>query len=260
MTYHRSLGIALGFALAGLAGVVRAESSLRLPYPSHFGAIPAATFDTDGKRVGAADVRIERLENGNVRIASESGVEDGARTVAFALLAPIDSGEALQILTQESRSFDEAGTPLGVLRVDHGTGVASCQGVNGEGKREKIELPDRDQVANVPLSLLFLPLARGNRETIRFQIFACRGSPRILDFEARVEADDGSDPKLVKVRYSPDFGPVFSWVAKAVIPELAVWYDRESPHSWMAASGPLYAKGPEVVVIRAGLPASRLGP
>ena len=79
MTYHRSLGIALGFALAGLAGVVRAESSLRLPYPSHFGAIPAATFDTDGKRVGAADVRIERLENGNVRIASESGVAFSGR-------------------------------------------------------------------------------------------------------------------------------------------------------------------------------------
>ena len=74
-----------------------------------------------------------------------------------------------------------------------------------------------------------------------------------------MEAGNGSDPDLVKVRYGPDLGPVLSWVAKTVIPRLAVWYDRKSPHSWMAASGPLYAKGPKVVVIRAGVPASRLG-
>ena len=260
MTSRGSLGIALGIAIAGLAGSTRAESDLRLPYPSHFGAIPAATYDSDGKRVGAADLHIERLENGNVRIVSESGIDEGARTAVVALLAPIDSGKSLQILTQESRSFDERGTPLGVLRVDHVKRVASCHGVNSEGEGESVELPDRDRVANVPLSLLFLPLVRGNREAVQFQIFACRGSPRILDFEARVETRHGSDPDLVKVRYGPDLGPVLSWIAKTVIPRLAVWYDRKSPHSWMATSGPLYAKGPVVVVIRSGLSPGRLVP
>ena len=116
MISRGSLGIALGIAVEALASTAGAESGLRLPYPSHFGAIPAATYDTDGKRVGAADLRVERLENGNVRIVSESGIEDGARTAAVALLAPIDSGKALQLLTQESRSIDERGASLGVLR------------------------------------------------------------------------------------------------------------------------------------------------
>ncbi len=259
MASRGSLGIALSIAVAALAGPAGAESGLRLPYPRHFGAIPAATYDTDGKRVGAAELRIERVENGNVRVVSEIGFDDGARTAASALLAPIDSGGARQLLTQESRSFDERGAPLGVLRVDHRKRVASCHGVNNNGSAENVELPDRDRVSNVPLSLLFLPLVQGHREAVQFQLFACRGSPRILDFEARVATGNGADPDLVKIRYGPDLGPVFSWIAKAVIPRLAFWYDRKSPPSWMASSGPLYAKGPVVVVIRAGVPASRLG-
>jgi len=190
---HLTIAAALGATLLA-AGGVRAESEIRIPYPDAFGAIPAATYDEDHRRVGGAHLVIEKLENGNVRILSESGIDQGARTVARAELAPVDSGRLLQLLTEQCHSFDGDGRSLGVLRIDHRSATASCTFSNGSGEtRQEIALPEVDRVVNVPLNLLFLPLVRGDLEAVSFQFFMCRGGPRLLDFEARVAARNGSN-------------------------------------------------------------------
>jgi len=257
---HLLIAAVLGAALLAPA-VARAESEILIPYPRAFGTIPAATYDQEHQRVGGAHLVIERLESGNVRILSESGIDRGARTVASAELAPVDSGHLLQLLTEESRSFDRDGTSLGVLRIDHRIASASCTSPNGSGDtRKQISLPEADRVVNVPLNLLFLPLVRGDLETVNFQFFMCRGGPRLLDFEARVAARNGSKRggNLVEVRYGPDFGAVVSLIAQGLIPQLSFWFDPDAQGAWIAHRLPLYSKGPEVFVIRDGVPANWL--
>ena len=55
--------VALLFSGAGMA---RAESALRLPYPESFGAIPASTYDTNHRRIGDASIVVENLDDSRV--------------------------------------------------------------------------------------------------------------------------------------------------------------------------------------------------
>jgi hypothetical protein len=95
---------------------------------------------------------------------------------------------------------------------------------------------------------------------VNFQFFMCRGGPRLLDFEARVAARNGSKRggNLVEVRYGPDFGAVVSLIAQGLIPQLSFWFDPDAQDAWIAHRLPLYSKGPEVFVIRDGVPANWL--
>jgi len=249
------------FALAALliaTEPVWADSELMLPYPVVYGTIPAATFDAGRQRVGDANLKIEKLEDGTVRIFAESGVDGGARTVATATLAPIVDTNLLQPVFQQSRSFDANNDLLGAMNIDHRTGEATCSlpRSEGEGMRaQRVPLPKHDRVANVPLNLLFDPLIRGDAATVDFQILLCRSYAKVVDFKARVvRRDDGTDggEHLVEVRYGPDFGSFFSLLANAIVPQLSFWFDPASPNPWIAHRMPLYTNGPEVFVVRQG--------
>jgi hypothetical protein len=261
----RAKGLLLAIAaLAVSSGPARADSELRLAYPTSFGKIQAATFDEGRHRVGDANLEIEKLEDGTVRIFAESGVDGGPYTIATATLTPIVDTNLLRPVYQQSSSFDENNRPIGTMRIDHTTGEATCSRprVDGEGTRtQRLPLPSRDRVANVPLTLLFDPLVKGDVSTVDFQIVLCRYEAKLLDFQAKVvrrdEANDGGD-HLVEVRYGPDFGSVFSLLAKAVVPRLSFWFDPASPSPWIAHRMPLYADGPEVFVVRQGIETNTL--
>ena len=254
-------------ALAALlisAEPVWADSGLMLPYPVSFGTIPAATFDAGRQRVGDANLRIEKREDGTVHIFAESGVDGGARTVATATLTPIGDTNLLRPIFQQSRSFGADNEPLGVMNIDHTTGEAICSrpGSDGEGMHtQRVPLPARDRIANVPLNLLFDPLVRGDVSKVDFQILLCRADAKLVDFQAKVvRRQDGSDGSehLVEVRYGPDFGSVFSVLANAIVPRLSFWFDPASPSPWIAHRMPLYADGPEVFVVRQGIETNTL--
>lgn len=257
--------LALGVALAAVCGLApadaRSESSLSLVNPGVFETVPAATFDAGSHRVGPAHLVIEKLDNGNVRLFSESGVDGGARTVATAELTPIDGGR-LRPITQQSRSFDSSGKPMGVLSIDHTSAKATCThplGNDGEVKVETLDLPDADRVANVPLNLLFDPLVRGETSKISFQILLCRHGPRLMDFQASVvRREDNGKGHLVEVRYGPDFGAVVSLLAKTMVPKLSFWFDPSARNPWLGHRMPLYSEGPDVLVVRKGVSAAWL--
>jgi hypothetical protein len=245
-------------ALLALAGGARAESSLRLPYPDDFQTLPASTYSS-GEWVGNANVVIEQRDEGVVRMFIENGFEGGARTVLSAELGAIDGGHALRPVWQESRSFDPNGRPLGILRIDHQRRVASCTPGPDADPQAAVEvpLPDGDRVANVPLNLLFLPLVRDERSEVDFQFFLCGGGPRMLDFEAHVAERRNGGPggrHLVEIRYGPDFGPFSSMLRGTVVPRLSVWFDPQARTPWLAHRLPLYSDGPEVLVVRDGVP------
>lgn len=246
-------------AIAALAaGGARAESGLRLAYPEAFGTVPAATYDTSRMRVGDAHLVIEKLSDAKVRIFAESGFDGGSRNVATAVLEPSADRRALQPVLQESRTFRGDGSLRGILSVDHRTRTATChRWQGGEATTEQIELPPSDRVANVALTLLFEPLVRGNAASMAFQMFLCEGGARLMDFEAHVERrDEGAHGpgSLVEVRYRPDLGPIGSFVAQQLIPRLSFWFDPTAPTPWLAYRLPLYSKGPEVIVVRDGVP------
>ena len=238
---------------------IHAESGLRLAYPTEFGVIPAQTFDAGRNRVGDANVTIEKLESGNVRMTVDTAVDGGGRTVAHALLAPINGEIFVQPIFQESRSFDRDGNPLGVLTLDHRAGKASCgYPEKGDGKMrfEELPLPEGDRVVNVPLNLLFEPLVKGETKTVDFQLLLCRGGARLLDFKAKVARHSDSTKShepFVEVSYTPDQGKVLSFLTQAFIPKLSFWFNPESSKNWLAHRIPLYANGPEVYVVRQGI-------
>jgi hypothetical protein len=258
----RSKGLAaalIAFVLVAPA-TAGAESAFELPYPDRFGRIPASTFDTGQHRVGNANLVIEKLDDGKVRLLSESGVDGGARNVASAVLAPIEGGNKLRILSQSSRSFDRTGAALGVLEIDHVAGSGSCTRAAREGKPEQVslvELPHPDRVVNVPLNLVFDRLVRGEASELDFQVLLCKGGPRLMDFHAnavRQAPEQEGEPELVEVRYAPDLGSIVSFLAQAVVPKLSFWFDPKLPSRWLAHRMPLYSDGPEVLVVRQGFP------
>jgi len=246
-----SWGLLLAVAASGAA---KAESGLRLEWPEAFGEISATTYDTQRVKVGEALLRIEHLEDGNVSVVTETSITDGASTLMTALFAPVGEGRDLRPLYQASRSFDEERQPLGMLEIDHREGVARCHKPDGTQSGE-ISLPENDQVANVTLNLLFAPLVRKERETIDFQLFFCGLGMRVVDFEAVLtpESRRDGDHHLLEVRYGPDLG-LANLIAPAFLPRLSFWFGAEAPHRWMAHRLPLYGRGPEVFVVRDGMP------
>jgi len=243
-------------ATSGLAG---AESELVLPMPERFGAVPAATYDEDGQRVGDAQLSLEQLANGLVRMTAESGIEGAERNVVSAVLRPtgVNGERHLQLVSQSSRSYDAKGRSLGQLVVDHGNAVGRCIPPPDDGGRVKtVDLPAHERVANVPVNLLFLPLAKGERDKVQFQIMLCSGGPRLVDATAevarRVRTQEGPRD-IVEIRYEMDFGPLLSRLARPFLPRVAVWFDADEPESWLAHRMPLYAKGPTVMVVRTGV-------
>ena len=242
----------LALALAPIAG--RAESTFQLAYPGTFGRMPAATYDEAGERIGAADLLIERLDSGRVRMRSESGERRGAQTVALAELAPIGSDTGLRVLFEQSRSFDSEGNALGILTLDHVRRVARCQDPEGEIVSE-LELPEADRVVNVPMTLFFQPLVRGEKQSLEFQIFLCRPNARLIDVKAWAVKRGHGAP--IEVRYGPDFG-IASALARQLAPKLSFWFDARAPYAWVAHRLPLYSGGPEVLVVRDDVPRSSL--
>lgn len=251
--------LALPVALGAPASPAPAESELLLPMPERFGSVPASTYDEDGRRVGDAHLVVERLPDGNVRMFAESGIEGAERNVVSAVLAPVgvNGSQSLRLVRQSSRSFDAQGRSLGQMTVDHRDGMGRCARPPREGGDvETLALPDHDRVANIPVNLLFLPLARGEREEIDFQIMLCGGGARLVSASAevarRVKTEDGLRD-IVQISYDMDFGPILSRLARPFMPNLAVWFDPDDPEGWLAHRMPLFAKGPTVMVVRTGV-------
>jgi len=244
--------------LLAAAGSARAESALRLPYPDVFGTIPASTYDEDHQRIGSAHLVVENVDDTRVRLLIESGIDGGARTVATAELETVDDGRFLKLIRQESRSFDANGIPMGVLSIDHESGIASCNKPEGDGMAtELLTLPKQDRVANVPLTLLFQPLVEGTTDEVTFQLLLCRFGARLIDIDAHIVSRDGSEEDaspIVEVEYRPNFGRFVSLVAETWMPKLSIWFDRRVANPWIAHRIPLYSRGPEVFVIRDGVP------
>jgi hypothetical protein len=259
----RSCAIAL-VALAAAPAPARSESSLRLPLPAVFGEIPSATYDDQGKRLGAARIDALKLPNGNTYLMASGGIDHGEAMVLSAELAPVDGGAALAPLWQMSHSFDKAGRSLGIMFIDHVQRRAFCSHEDGNpAPPDELDIPQPDRVAHVPLNLLFLPLARGEAEEIKFQFLLCALGPRFVDAKATVArklpGKDGAPP-LVEVRYELDLNPVLEALARPFLPRFSFWFNPGAKDSYVGHRMPLGSKSPAVLVVRTGVSPEALEP
>ena len=240
----------------------RGESTLALSPPESFGEIAADTYDEEGRRVGSANLKIQRLASGNVMMEVQTAIDGSARSAASAELAPNGPDRTPRLVRERTQAVDETDTPMGVTTIDHTTGVAQCGKPEGsEEEPERIELPREDRVVNVPLNLLFQPLVRGETEVVDFQVLLCRArGARIVSAQAKVaDASREEGERLVEIRYSLDFGPILSRLAAPFMPQLSFWFQGNSPGAWVGHRMPLFSKGPTVFVVRSGFSPNLLG-
>jgi len=259
VNFRRSRSGLVLVALTGMLGATpaaRSESAFLLPWPDSLGPVPATTYDDHGVRLGDANLLIEQLDSGAIRLFSQSGESEGAHTVASAVLTPIEPGHRLRLARQESHSFDTRGQSIGSLVIDHEARRASCIDPGG-GLEAGVDLPAEDRVVNVPLNLLFLPLVRHEASALHFQLFLCRNGARLVDFQAWV-ADHAGEPRApIEIRYAPELG-LLSPLARQLVPRLSFWFDPRAPHGWIGHRLPLYTGGPEVLVVRQGVSSASL--
>lgn len=249
----------LAWGISGSSAL--AESNILLPFPDTFGVIPASTYDLHGERVGSSQLSLIMTSESRVLMSIMSGVVGGARTEASAELATVVSktgGRQLRLLSERSQSYDESGRSLGLLQLNHETGEATCSPADGvDAGVVEFDLPENDRITNVPLNLLFLPLVQGEVEEIDFQLFLCRGGPRILEFAATIAGGtrpaEGEDFRVVEIQYRPELGPMLSWLARGFTPNLSFWFDANGGGTYLAHRMPLYSRGPEVMIVRDGI-------
>ena len=123
-----------------------------------------------------------------------TGIDGSARFAASAELAPNGPDGSMRLVRERTQAVDQAEKLMGVTTIDHAAGVAQCGKPEGsEDEQPWIDLPVDDRVVNVPLNLLFRPLARGEAEVIDFQFLLCRGGARIVGARARVADATGED-------------------------------------------------------------------
>jgi len=238
-----------------------AESSLELPLPEEYGAIAAGTFDSEGLRLGDAELSAEVGDNGNTTIRASYGIEGSASTRYSVELEPVKEGTALRPLVQTSQSKNEMGESLGRMIIDHRAGFAYCKPPASAKKQEikEVRLPTRDLISNVPLNLLFQPLVRGEIEEIEFQIFLCRPTPRLIEAKGKVVKSKLNGIGVVEVQYTIDLGGMWNRIAAPFVPKLSVWFDPTVPNAWIGHRAPLYTQGPTVSIVRGGVAPSRIG-
>ena len=252
-------------ALCCAAGSAEAESRLTLPYPDIFGEVEASTFSTSGARIGSSRIDIRVTPHNTVVMDILTTGAGKASNAAWAELAVIESrrhGKLLRLLRERSESHDAKGNSLGLMWIDHVKGQGRCGPPSADGEETvDFELPVDDRITNVPLNLLFLPLVQAKVDQIDFQLFLCRGGPRVVDFAATIKGNRppaNSDFRIVEVQYKPELNAFLSMLASSFIPNLSFWFDANGNGTYLAHRMPLFTKGPEVMIVRDGIEPSLL--
>ncbi|HVP27592.1 MAG TPA: hypothetical protein VMW35_00350 [Myxococcota bacterium] len=255
MVHRTTLALLVAGSVLGLLpGRAVAGSDLRLVPFAPFGTIPAETYDEHtGRRLGDADVGLTELPNGNLLLVGFGAIDGEALIQVASELERTEDGAALRPVWEESRSWRKGGVSQGRMWIDHHAGFAVCTPAeDSDEKVVRVELPAHERVANVPMNLLLEPLATGEQREIDFQFLACRAA-RVVDATARVAHPDAASPGPIEVRSELDLG----WLtplARGFLPHFSFWFDPTRAGAWVAHRMPIFTGGPEVLIVRHGVP------
>lgn len=234
------LMLGIGFIVAGPGDLARAESKIRLSLPAVLENVTATTFDESGKAVGSSSFEIVSEATGIQRMKIEMGIDGGGINRSEATLTPIPTqalGSAVgtgavtgqaepvlwRIIEERSQATRADGVSLDLLVIDHIAGRASCYPANGDlTKGKHVELPEDDRVLNVPMQLLFKPLAMGEVDDVHFEIVLCRNGPvlhKMIAVRRKRSRQEGRE--VIEVSYGPDLGSAVAWLASRLLPRFS---------------------------------------
>ena len=248
-----------------------AESQVLLPMPEVIEDVAATTFDDKGRAIGSSSFAVENLEPDLRRMKIEMAVDGGGINRSEAILATVNQAvdsagkpvdpHWLRLLQERSQATRADGTSLDLLVIDHVAGRASCYPADDEAleRGKHVDLPSDDRVVNVPMQLLFQPLAGGQVDDVHFQITLCRNGPVLHDMIAvRGPRSKRDGRTVIEIRYGPDLGRTVAWFASRLLPSFSFWFD-ENTGEYLAHRMPLHTKGPEILLVRKGLAPLDLG-
>ena len=248
---------------------VLAESSLVLDVGTGLEAMGATTFDDAGRAIGRSSFETWTEDDGSHRIRVTMGTDAGGRNVSQALLAPVagsltgrpaSADGPFTVVEERSQSTTADGRTLPLLVIDHRAGRVSCyEADKAEDEGRHVAIEGDDRVVNVPMQLLFLPLVRGEVDSLRFQIAACNDGPVLHDMIAvRGKTTTKPGHRVVEIEYGPDFGEAVAWLASRLLPSFSFWFDGDTG-AYLGHRMPLHRKGPEITLVRSGFTPPELG-
>ncbi len=237
----------------------RAESSLRFEMPDAFGQSTAVVYDDAGRPIGTARMAMRRQSGGAVRAEIETKLETGEVQSLRAELEPVSDGRELVLASQDSRSIGRNGELIVGMQIDHRRGRAVC--TDSEQREVSLELSPGESIANVPVNLVLLPLARGAVQEVEFQFLLCRGEPRVLDASAALTRrldDIPGHRDVAEIRYTFEVAGFLSTLIRPFLPIVVFWMAPDAPIPWMGHRMPIFPKGPTVTVLREGIALAEL--
>ena len=170
--------------------------------------------------------------------------------------------QSFRVIEERSQARSAEGRTFPLLVIDHQQKRVSCypDGTSdADANAQHVEIPDGDRVVNVPMQLLFQPLAQGDVDSVRFQIATCADGPVLYEMIAvRAGTIEKNGRRIVEIEYGPDFGETIAWFASRLLPSFSFWFDAEDG-SYLGHRMPLHRKGPEVTLVRQGLTPVQIG-
>jgi hypothetical protein len=237
--------------------------------------VGATTFDENGDAVGQSSFEVETEADGRRHMYVTMEIEGGGSNVSQATFVPAsptgpatddsDTSEAkdeipLRLIEQRSQATTADGVTFPLLVIDHEAGRVTCYPADEEDTTpQHVDIPDEDRVVNVPMQLLFMPLVRGEVDTLRFQIAMCKPEPtlyQMIAVRSKPIVRDGRE--IIQVKYGPDLGKTIAWFASRLLPSFAFWFDARDGE-YLGHRMPLHREGPEVLLVRSGLTPPDLG-
>ncbi|MCG8588178.1 MAG: hypothetical protein MJE66_02725 [Proteobacteria bacterium] len=239
-------GVALALWILAAPPPAAAESALRLAPRPAAGAVPAATYDEDGRPIGSAHVSDTQLSDGSRQLVLVSTVAGGGALLLTARLFPTNDGLAFAPVVQTAESFDTRGRSLGRMVIDHRQRTARCGSPEpGQPDRHVIALDPQDRVANGVLGLL-LASQLASAEPLAFDLLACTAGRLI---PARATAPKPLPTGLVQVEAELNLGSALAWAIRPFLPRYAFWFDPASSTPWVAHRMTLSGRGQRVLVL-----------
>lgn len=255
------------------AGLASAESGVLLQATDPSQVIRAVTFDEEGQPVGESSFELEERADGSKRMRVHMDVEGGGQNVSEAIFAPATSGVAgtrgpgptMRLLEERSQATSADGKTFPLLVIDHEAKRVSCYPADQGGAQETpgaakhVEIPQDDRVVNVPMQLLFLPLVRGEIDSLRFQIATCKDGPVLYSMIAvRGNTLERDGRRIIEIEYGPDLGATVAWFASRLLPSFSFWFDEKNG-TYLGHRMPLHREGPEITLVRQGLTPNEIG-
>ncbi|HVN64855.1 MAG TPA: hypothetical protein VMT58_09480, partial [Candidatus Binataceae bacterium] len=220
-------------------------------------------MDAGGKvALGRSHYSVEYASDRAI-LHGENRYQNGDYDIERAVLIPQPGGLDVpaRVVEFSHHYFNPGGALLRSGTADFTTGYAVCRSVTPSHNEDQALMlsipPNTWSGASVAIPLRHM--AGGGSGSYHLHVFACAPGPKIMDVDVSI----GNETKLwhagnvegIKADLTPDFG-LFSVFAEPFAPKIHFWFDPTDRMNLEGALLPRYYRGPEIMLVKPGDPAS----